>query len=409
MEDSFSASHLGNFFAAGEEVFQEVHFGAGASNRAGELAKGLGKRALLVTDQGLSEAGHAGRIKTHMEKSGLRVTLFDQSIENPTESSVQDCVDIAKSGEIDLIVGLGGGSSMDTAKGCNFILTNGGRMANYWGVGKATREMLPLIALPTTAGTGSECQSFALIAEDQTHRKMACGDRKALPRVTILDPELTLSQPKMVTACTGVDALTHALESAVTKKRNELSDRHAQLAFKLIQENLPRVFDAPEDVEARGNVLLGASHAGAAIERSMLGAAHSMANPLTAKYGTVHGVAVGLSLPVVMQFNAKLPEIKSIYAKLAHHSGLIPVSSSEDEAFEALVARVSELLALAEFPSSLQELGVLEEDLPVLSEEACGQWTAGFNPRPLEPKDFLQLYSSLFATAPCQGGNEGVL
>lgn len=406
MEDSSSVGRLSDFFAAGEEVTQDVFYGPGISSEVGDFAQGLGKSALLVTDQGLSAAGHASKTQHCLEQSGLKVTLFDQCIENPTEASVQSCVEIAKAGQIDVIVGLGGGSSMDTAKGCNFILTNGGRMSDYWGIGKATRDMLPLIALPTTAGTGSECQSFALISEDQTHKKMACGDSKALPRITILDPELTLSQPKMVSACTGIDALTHALESAVTTKRNELSDRHAQVAFKLIHENLPQVFDVPDDVEARGHVLLGASHAGAAIERSMLGAAHSMANPLTAKYGTVHGVAVGLSLPVVMQFNAQHTETKSHYVKLSRNASLVPVTSSDDEAFQALISRVYYLLGLAGFPSSLQELGVVEEDLHDLATEASGQWTAGFNPRPLEVDDFAQLYLSLFTTAPCQGEKE---
>ena len=297
---------------------------------------------------------------------------------------------------------------MDTAKGCNFILTDGGRMADYWGVGKATRDMLPLIALPTTAGTGSECQSFALISEDNTHRKMACGDKKALPCITILDPKLTLSQPRMVTACTGIDALTHALESAVTTKRNDRSYRHSLTACKLIHENLPRVFERPDDLEARGAVLLGASHAGAAIERSMLGAAHSMANPLTARRGTVHGVAVGLSLPVVMEFNAGHPGTKARYANLARQTGLVSSDSPDTDSVEALIARVRHLLSLANFPSSLSELGFQETDLSGLAEDASEQWTAGFNPRTIETVDFLKLYSSLFKSTPCLGETQGL-
>src|SRR5207244_13592387 len=126
---------------------------------------------------------------------------------------VEACLEVAHSAGIDAIVGLGGGSSIDTAKGCNFLLTNGGRMQDYWGVGKATRPMLPLIAVPTTAGTGSECQSYALIADEETHQKMACGDPKASARVALLDPTLTVSQPRSVTACTGMDALVHAVET----------------------------------------------------------------------------------------------------------------------------------------------------------------------------------------------------
>src|SRR5690606_15767745 len=151
------------------------------------------------------------------------VALFDRADENPTTRTIDHCLEIARPAGVDLIVGLGGGSAMDTAKGCNFILTNGGKIQDYWGAGKATRPMLPFIAIPTTAGTGSECQSYALIADEQTHAKMACGDPKAAPKVAILDPLLTLSQPRRVTACTGIDAITHAVESAVTRKRNALS------------------------------------------------------------------------------------------------------------------------------------------------------------------------------------------
>ena len=273
---------------------------------------------------------------------------------------------------------------MDTAKGCNFILTNGGRMADYWGQGKAKSQMLPLIAVPTTAGTGSECQSYALISEDKTHRKMACGDKKALPRITILDPKLTLSQPRMVSACTGIDALTHALESAVTTKRNALSDRHSLMAFELIHENLPKVFERPEDLESRGAVLLGAAlrrrqSKGACSERPI-----RWPTSLTAQRGIVHGVAVGLALPVVMEFNARHPETKVRYADLARRSGLVSEDCPDTDSVEALLVRVRHLLSLANFPSSLRELGFEEADLGGLAQRASEQWTAGFNPRPIE-------------------------
>src|SRR5439155_20516293 len=176
-----------------------------------------------VTGPGIVSAGHAGRVIQLLERQNLKVVCFDQVEENPSTHCVERCVDVARLLSIDTIVGLGGGSSMDTAKGCNFILTNGGQMKDYWGTGKATRPMLPLIAVPTTAGTGSECQSFALIADEETHLKMACGDPKAAPRVALLDPTLTLSQPRPVTASTCLDAIAHALATAVTRRRNELS------------------------------------------------------------------------------------------------------------------------------------------------------------------------------------------
>ncbi|MGZ8414583.1 MAG: iron-containing alcohol dehydrogenase, partial [Gemmatirosa sp.] len=153
----------------------------------GELARDLGsKQVLLVTDKGIAAAGHPGRAIYFLEAAGLHVSVYDEASENPTTLDVERCVEVARRAEIDLIIGLGGGSSMDTAKGCNFILTNGGRMQDYWGIGKAQKAMLPLIAVPTTAGTGSECQSFALISDEVTHQKMACGDPKAAARIAIL-------------------------------------------------------------------------------------------------------------------------------------------------------------------------------------------------------------------------------
>ena len=384
------------FFSDDDMPGQKIIYGVGARNRVGEVAKELGRNILLVTDSGLSSVGHPQNLKEILEQSNLNVTLFDQSVENPTESSVQDCVQVAEESKVDVIVGLGGGSSMDTAKGCNFVLSNGGKMSDYWGVGKAKKPMYPLIAIPTTAGTGSECQSFALISDDQTHKKMACGDKKALPRVTILDPELTLSQPSSVTASTGVDALAHALESAVTKKRNKNSIRHAQRAFDLIQENLPFALDDSQNLEHRGNVLLGASHAGAAIERSMLGAVHSMANPLTASRGVVHGIAVGMVLPTVMKFNAEQPEVNFMYAEVARMSGLAPLGMSDKESTQRLIDRVCTILKLAKMPPSLGELGFEYSDIKSLASDASEQWTARFNPRSLRVTDFENLYSLLF-------------
>ncbi|MCA9067129.1 MAG: iron-containing alcohol dehydrogenase, partial [Planctomycetaceae bacterium] len=182
-----------------------VVFGQGTLGRLGELTAELGKRVLLVTDRGLRDAGHEERALHTLGSAGLAVKVFDDVHPNPTTDDVQRGLTIAREHQTDVIVGLGGGSSMDCAKGINFLLTNGGQMEDYWGVGKATKPMLPMIAVPTTAGTGSEAQSFALIANSQTHMKMACGDKKAACKVAILDPDLTISMPASVTAATGID------------------------------------------------------------------------------------------------------------------------------------------------------------------------------------------------------------
>lgn len=364
-------------------------FGEDALERVGELAREIGgKHVLLVTDRGLAAVGHPSRAVGFLEAAGLHVTVFDEVRENPTTLDVERCVDVARQAGIDLIVGLGGGSSMDTAKGTNFILTNGGQMKDYWGVGKATKPMLPLIAIPTTAGTGSECQSFALIADEETHLKMACGDPKAAARIAILDPLLTVSQPPRVTACTGIDALAHALETAVTKKRTPLSGIYSREAFRLCLSGLERVLSDPGDLEARGMMQLGAAFAGMAIENSMLGAAHSAANPLTARFGVIHGQAVGLMLPAIIAFNARDPLAHERYMELSAAADLGPI--------DEFIAELEVLLDVAKMREGLDKYGIDRAQFPELAREAAKQWTATFNPRSIAAADFEQLYEEVF-------------
>jgi alcohol dehydrogenase len=376
-------------------------FDAGALARLGELARELGgRRVLVVTDPGIVRAGHAARAVEALRAAGLAVAVFDQVRENPTTLDVARCVEAARAHACDLLVGLGGGSAMDTAKGSNFILTNGGQMRDYWGVGKARRPMLPLIAVPTTAGTGSECQCAALIAYEQTHQKMACLDPKAAARVALLDPELTLSQPAAVTAHTGVDALAHVVETAVTRRRNPISLMYTHAAFTRLVPAFPRVLAAPDDLEARAQMLLASSLAGLAIENSMLGAAHACANPLTAHFGVAHGEAVGLMLPHVVRCNAADPAARRAYAELASAPEIACVSDGLEPAVEALVAEIETLLNRAGIARSLADLGVPPDAVPALASEAARQWTAQFNPRPLEVADFAALYQAAFTPRP---------
>jgi alcohol dehydrogenase len=362
-------------------------FGVNSVERVGEIARELGAaRVLLVTDSGIVAAGHASRVCSLLESAVSSVVVFDRAEENPTTRTINECVAAVSGAGIDLIIGLGGGSSLDTAKGCNFILTNGGRMEHYWGTGKATKPMLPMIAIPTTAGTGSEVQSYALIADEKTHQKMACGDPKAAPRVAILDPMLTLTQPPHVTADTGIDALAHAVESAVTTKRTEVSWLFSRDAFRLTATNLPRVLSHPNSIEARAAMQLGAAYAGLAIELSMLGAAHSAANPLTAHYGIVHGRAVGLMLPHVVRFNAS--QSSATYEALA--------SSANLSGFEGLLRRLDELLLLASIPRTLSDYQIPHSAIRELAREAKEQWTAQFNPRPVTVEDFEALYRAAY-------------
>ena len=371
-----------------------VIFGAGAIERLGQIARTLGTNALLVTDPGIVIAGHVERARRSLDAAGVNVTIFEEVKENPTTREVDQCFQIARSIRPQLIIGLGGGSSLDTAKGCNFVLTNGGRMQDYWGVGKATKPMLPLIAVPTTAGTGSECQSFALIAEEKTHQKMACGDPKAAPRVAILDPLLTLTQPRGVAACTGIDAIAHAVETAVTKKRNELSWLYSREAFRLMTASFDCIFEQPDNLDARAAMQLGAAYAGMAIENSMLGAAHSAANPLTARFEIIHGQAVGMMLPHVLRFNAQQPEVAEFYAELARFAGLATWRERTEQAVIALIARIESLLQTSQLPLSLSAMNIPHSELPKLAEEAATQWTAQFNPRAITAADFAAIYAA---------------
>lgn len=360
-----------------------VVFGPGKLDSLGTEAAALGsKRVLIVTDPGLARTGSVSRATHSLQEAGLYVSVFDQVRENPTTEDVSLCVETAREASVDLIVGLGGGSSLDTAKGCNFLYTNGGRMQDYWGVGKARLPMLPFIAIPTTSGTGSECQSFALIADVETHAKMACGDKKTSAAVAILDPELTVTMPRKVTAHTGIDAIAHALETAVSRSRSAISLAYSLAAWKLLNAGLEKVLQNPEDLAARAQMQLGAAFAGTAIENSMLGIAHSCANPLTAYFGIVHGQAVGSMLPYVIEFNRRDSSSSNIYDSLVENI------SVED--------RVRELLTISSMGKNLRELGVEESKFSVLAEDAARQWTAQFNPVAVTAEDLEAIYRAAF-------------
>jgi alcohol dehydrogenase len=367
-----------------------VH-GPGALDRLGELVKELhGRRVLLVTDPGLEAAGHPQRALASLRGAGHEVFLFDGVEENPTTLHVQRGLAVARDNRVDFLVAVGGGSSMDCAKGINFLLTNGGSMVDYHGFGKAAKPMLPSIGVPATAGTGSEAQSFALIADEQTHMKMACGDRKAAFRVAILDPEVTVSQPAGVTAITGIDALAHALESYVCTVRNSLSQVFAREAWRLLEPHLETALREPNNLQARSAMQLGAHFAGIAIENSMLGACHACANPLTAHYGLTHGIAIGILLPHVLRFNAAV--VGPLYGELAHGAGLL--NGDLSAAGEVLAQRISSLLTTAGLPTHLSSCGISAGILPLLAEEAAHQWTGKFNPRPVNETAFVQLYEA---------------
>ena len=362
-------------------------FGAGAIERIGELARDRGfRRPLVVSDHGLEEAGHVDRALGLLRKSGMECEVFDDFDVNPDAAMVDRGVAFAAGRGFDSVIGLGGGSSLDCAKAINLLLTNGGAIADYRGYGHARRPLLPMFAVPTTAGTGSEAQSYAVIADSATHMKMACGDSKLAFAVAILDPELTYSQPAPVTAAAGFDAIAHAVETAVTRRRSAISTLFSREAFRLLDGHYQRVLDEPRDLAARSAMQLGAYYAGVAIEQSMLGAAHACANPLTARYDVTHGVALAILLPHVVRWNAESgPDLYGDLVGLA-------ASAAEEGAGEYLAARLSAIGRSVGFPADLRTAGVPAGDLSVLAEAAAQQWTGTFNPRPFGSREALEVY-----------------
>jgi alcohol dehydrogenase len=366
-----------------------VVFGAGVIERLGEVARELNfKRTLLVADRGMVASGHVDEAVAPLERAGIEIVRFHDFEVNPDTRMVENGTAFVSPLNVDSIIGLGGGSSMDCAKGINFLLTNGGQMADYRGYGKATKPMLPMIAIPTTAGTGSEAQSYALICDAETHVKMACGDHKAAFRVAVLDPALTISQPRSITATSGYDAIAHAVETYVTLRRNPLSELFSLEAWRLLEPNYERVLTQPDNISARGAMQLGAFYAGVAIENSMLGATHACANPLTARYGTAHGAAIAMLLPSVVRWNAN---VGVDYCNLLSWSSIAGRNNHMTPG-EELARRLEELAEIGGLRTNLRSAGISESDLPELAADAAEQWTGTFNPRPLGVEGAIEIY-----------------
>ena len=365
-------------------------FGAGVIERLGDLAAELGfRRTLLVADRGLVASGHVDEALVPLRRAGIEAVTFHDFDVNPDSAMIAAGCAFASHLNVDSIIGLGGGSSLDCAKGINFLLTNGGEMRDYLGHGKAKQPLLPMIGIPTTAGTGSEAQSYALISNAESKIKMACGNPDAAFRIALLDPALTVSQPDTITATAGFDAIAHAVETYVTLNRNPLSDVFSRAAWQLLEANYEIVLADPGNLEARGAMQLGAYFAGVAIENSMLGATHACANPLTARYGTSHGAAIAMLLPSVVRWNGSVAGER--------YSDLIGLSKGRDQfaiddSAEGLAGRLEELATAGGLSSRLSASGVASEDLTALASEAAAQWTGNYNPRPFDRAGAMEVY-----------------
>jgi len=365
-----------------------VVFGPGVIQRTGTFARDLQfRKTLVVADAGVRDAGHAATLLAVLQAAAIGTVVFGEFGVNPDSAMVEAGSAFAQQHGVDSIIGLGGGSSLDCAKGISFLASNGGRMSDYRGYGKASKPLLPMIGIPTTSGTGSEAQSYAVISDVDTHMKMACGDPTAAFKVAILDPDLTASAPRPVTAMAGYDAIAHTVETAVTQKRTPLSDTFSQQAWKLLTGAYERVLLQPADADARAAMMIGSHLAGMAIEQSMLGAAHACANPLTAHFNLSHGLALAILLPHVVRWNGTVA--KDGYAALL--GGPRRRMRDEDPA-ETLARRLEDLAITGNLGVTLSEAGVDADAIPDLARLAAEQWTGTFNPRSFNAAGAAEIY-----------------
>jgi alcohol dehydrogenase len=359
----------------------------------GPHASRAGARALLVTDAGVRAVGHAHVCERVLRGAGLEVLVYDSVPENPTRNDARELGNQAQDFRPDLVVAIGGGSAIDCAKGGAIELTQPSGLDERHGRIILERPSLPIFAIPTTSGTGSECQSATLLSDDGTGRKRALLAPSLLPRLAVLDPAFTATQPDDVALAGALDAVAHGVETSVTRAQTVRSQRYALAALRLLLPHVGPALDAPSSRQSRGAMLLGASIAGMAIEQSMLGAAHASANPLTAQIGISHGLAVGLMLPAVTRHNAELASCQSTYAAIARCAGLVTGPTTDSEASEALCEALEVLAERAR-----RTLTVVQREALVtwnrgdLASAAAEQWTGGFNPRDVTASDYVNLY-----------------
>ncbi len=365
----------------------------GAAQKLNELTlKTIGMRVFLVSDQGLIKAGLVGPVIKRLEEAGIQVTLFDGVVADPPEAIVLEAANLARANEVDGVIGLGGGSSLDVAKLVALLVGGREALSDIYGVGMAKGQRLPLILIPTTAGTGSEVTPISIITTGETEKKGVVSPQ-LLPDVAVLDADLTLGLPAHVTAATGIDAMVHAIEAytSTSANNNPVSKVFAREALRLLGANIEKAVNTPDDRQARSDMLLGSMLAGQAFANSPVAAVHALAYPIGGIFHVPHGVSNALVLPYVMRFN--LPACAKDYADLAPL--VFPeLSETADEVRASLfIDRLAELSKVLGVETSLREVGIGEKDLAKLAGEAMKQTRLLVNnPREVDESSALQIY-----------------
>ena len=367
--------------------------GVGCSKETGAQAKALGAtKLLIVTDAGLSKMGVADQIKGQLEAAGLAAVIFDGAEPNPTDTNVHDGVKVYQDNKCDGIVSLGGGSSHDCAKGVGLVIGNGGHIRDFEGVNKSTKPMPPFLAINTTAGTASEMTRFCIITNTDTHVKMAIVDWRCTPNIAINDPVLMVGKPAALTAATGMDALTHAVEAYVSIIATPITDACAIKAIELIAKYLSPAVANGENLEARDRMAYAEYLAGMAFNNASLGYVHSMAHQLGGFYNLPHGVCNAILLPAVCEFNViACPER---FADIAVALGENITGLTVTEAAEKAIAAIRKLSKSIGIPAGLKELNVQEKDLKVMAENAKKDACQLTNPRKATLEQVIDIFKA---------------
>lgn len=362
-----------NFF-----VQSNIRFGRGVSEELPQIISGYGmKNVMVVYDQGVKAAGISEKVLEQVGKAGVKVTVFDKVIPNPTNEIVEEAAMIAKRAEIDGFVAVGGGSSIDLAKAINVLMTNPGRIGQYGGIGMVKNPVLPLIAIPTTAGTSSEITNVSALIDTEKVIKYVVIDNKITPSDVIADPEFTVTMPASVTAATGMDAITHAVESYISNMATPLTEYNSLKGLQIIYKNLPKAVKDGNDVAAREQMMIGCIITGFGFSNANLGLVHAIAHTLSAHFKLAHGMANATVLPYVMEFNAQsCPEKMVELAKAIE----LPISG-DIEKDKHLLSK--ELLKLTKELGikTLSEQGIKAEDLDMLAADVLNEPVLNFNPR----------------------------
>ena len=378
-------------------ILNEVsYFGPGARKELPGVVKRLGfKKALVVTDKGLMQFGVAKMVLDVMDEAGIAYEIFDDVKPNPTVTNVKNGIEACKQAKADFIVAIGGGSSMDTAKGIGIVVNNPefSDIISLEGVADTKKKSLPIIALPTTAGTAAETTINYVIIDESRQAKMVCVDPNDIPCVAIIDAELMYSLPKSLTAATGMDAMTHAIEGLITKAAWELSDMFEVKAIEMIYKYLPLAVDEPKNPKGRDGMAVAQYVAGMAFSNVGLGVDHGMAHPLSALFDVPHGVACAMLLPTVMRFN--MPAALEKYTEIAKACGVWKDGMSKEEAAEAACKAIEDLSARVGTNKRLTDLGITEKNIDALADQAINDVCTPGNPRTVTRDDIVSLYKQI--------------